>query len=246
MVVKSYSSERQGDVAVVDLGNGFTEVWLRRSHEQDTVDDGPDGEQRSFWVCDEVNFTVAGHMGAEEAAERFDELWAEHERDGMSAEDIAREAAAAAAEAKEIASSAGQDPAVASFIALSLPSIAPTVKDSALAPVIKYAGEYVPDGHEYKKGEVFRCPDGTYWRVSQTFTTQAQWSPGSPGLDALFYEIKIAADGIIVWAQPRGEFDAPDAGDLRHYPDADGAVYRSKVNGNGYSPEAAPGNWEAA
>lgn len=246
MIEKSYSSERQDDVSVVDLGTGFTEVWLRRNHAQDTADDGMEGEPMTFWTCDEVSFTVAGSMTAEEAEASFDSLWSSHEDDGVDASEIARTARAEAAESKEMASSAGQDPAVASFIALSLPSIAPTVKDSALAPVIKYAGEYVPEGHEYKKGEVFQCSDGTYWRVSQTFTTQAQWSPGSPGLDALFYEIKIAEDGIIVWAQPRGEFDAPDAGDLRHYPDADGAVYRSKVNDNGYSPEAAPGNWEAA
>lgn len=149
----------------------------------------------------------------------------------------------AADEAKELAEQGGTDPAIASFVTISLPTIAPTVKDSAVAGVIKYAPEYVPEGHEYKKGEVFTY-NGTYWRVSQTFTTQAQWTPGSAGLTALFYEIKVAADGIIVWAQPGGEYDAPDEGDLRHYPDADGPVYRSKVNDNAYSPDVTPSNWE--
>lgn len=124
--------------------------------------------------------------------------------------------------------------------------MAPTVKDSAIAPVLKYAGDYVPDGHAYKKGEVFRYADGTYWRVSQDITTQSQWVPGGSGLDALFYKIELADDGIIVWAQPRGEFDAPDSGDLRHYPDADGPVYRSLVNDNAYSPDTVPDNWELA
>ena len=158
----------------------------------------------------------------------------------------ATEAKQTADEAKGIAQQGGTEPAIASFVSLALPMIAPTVKDSAIAPMLKYAGEYVPEGHGYKKGEVFKYTDGTYWRVSQDITTQAQWTPGSAGLDALFYQIKLAADGIIVWAQPKGEFDAPDAGDLRHYPDENGPIYRSLVNDNAYSPDVVPGNWELA
>lgn len=163
-----------------------------------------------------------------------------------SASVAAAEAKQTADEAKGIAEQGGTEPAIASFVSIALPMIAPTVKDSAIAPVLKYAGEYVPEGHAYKKGEVFKYTDGTYWRVSQDFTTQAQWVPGTAGLDALFYQIKLAADGIIVWAQPRGEFDAPDAGDLRHYPDENGPVYRSLVNDNAYSPDVSPSNWELA
>lgn len=146
----------------------------------------------------------------------------------------------------EVSKQVSDVPALASFVTLSLPMVAPTVKDSALAPVIKYAGEYVPEGHSYKKGEVFKYTDGTYWRVSQDFKTQAQWVPGGAGLDALFYKIEIAPDGIIVWAQPRGEYDAPDKGDPRHYPNADSPVYISLVNDNAYSPDAVPKNWKLA
>ncbi len=163
-----------------------------------------------------------------------------------SASATATEAKKAADEAKGIAEQGSTEPAIASFVTLALPMIAPTVKDSAIAPVLKYAGDYVPEGHAYKKGEVFKYTDGTYWRVSQDFTTQAQWTPGSAGLDALFYKITLAADGIIVWAQPHGEYDAPDAGDLRHYPDENGPIYRSKVDDNAYSPDVAPSNWELA
>ena len=158
----------------------------------------------------------------------------------------ATEAKQTADEAKGIAEQGSTEPAIASFVTLALPMIAPTVKDSAVAPVLKYAGDYVPEGHAYKKGEVFKYTDGTFWRVSQDITTQAQWVPGTAGLDALFYQIVLAPDGYIVWAQPRGEFDAPDTGDLRHYPDADGPLYRSKVDGNSYSPDVAPSNWELA
>lgn len=141
-------------------------------------------------------------------------------------------------------SSSEPDTALTSFVSLTLPLVAPTVSDSNIVSVIKYAPNYVPEGKLYKKGEVFKYTDGTYWRVSQEFTSQAQWVPGQPGLDALFYNIHIAPDGIIVWEQPRGEFDAPDKGDKRHYPNEDSPIYVSKVNDNAYSPDTYPDNWE--
>ena len=159
--------------------------------------------------------------------------------------EMAETAQQAADEAKEIAEQGG-DPALAQFVTLALPMVAPTVKDSAIAPVLKWAPGYVESGHEYQKGDVFIYTDGTYWRCSSDFTSQEQWKPGDAGLLSLFYEIILAADGIIVCQDVRGEFDAPDAGDLRHFPDADGPVYRSLVNDNAYSPEAVPSNWELA
>lgn len=144
---------------------------------------------------------------------------------------------------KDAAASGGADPALASFAMLAMPMIAPTAKDSALAPVMKYAPEYIAEGHAYKKGEIFKYED-EYWRVSQDFTSQAQWVPGGAGLESLFYRIEIAPDGIIVWQTVYGEYNAPDKGDLRHYPDANGPIYRSLVDDNAYSPDAYPANWE--
>ena len=68
--------------------------------------------------------------------------------------------------------------------------------------------------------------------------------PGDPGTESLFYEIKIASDGIIIWQQPRGEFDAPDKGDLRWYPDENGFIYESLIDDNAFSPEAYPAGWK--
>ena len=73
------------------------------------------------------------------------------------------------AEISEAAS--GSDPALATFATLAMPTVAPTARDSALAPVLKWAPDYVPEGHEYKAGEVFRTSDGGLWRVSQDFTS---------------------------------------------------------------------------
>lgn len=147
-------------------------------------------------------------------------------------------------EAEISSAAAGADPALATFATLAMPTVAPTARDSELAPVLKWAPAYVPEGHDYKAGEVFVTEDGSLWRVSQDFTSQAQWAPGDEGLDALFYRIEVAPDGVIVWAQPHGAYDAVAKGDLRHWPDADGPVYRSLVEGNAYSPEAYPAGWE--
>lgn len=147
---------------------------------------------------------------------------------------------------KDAAASGGADPALANFATLAMPMVAPTAKDSALASMMKYAPLYVPEGHAYKKGEVFQTEGGDYYRCSKDFTSQSQWQPGGAGLESLFYRIEIAPDGIIVWSTVYGGYNAPDAGDLRHYPDANGPIYRSLLNDNAYSPEAFPANWELA
>ena len=60
---------------------------------------------------------------------------------------------------------------VATFAALAMPALAPTISDSRAAEVSALAPDYVPEGHEYKAGEVFRTSDGGLWRVSQDFTS---------------------------------------------------------------------------
>ena len=132
-------------------------------------------------------------------------------------------------------------PDVVSFMSLAMPSVAPLAKDTALAPVMKYAPEYIESGHAYKKGEIF-IYNGEYYRCSSDFTSQPQWLSGN--VESLFYKIEIADDGIIVWSQPKGEYNAPDKGDKRHYPGKDGPVYESLVNDNAYSPDAYPANWK--
>ena len=83
-----------------------------------------------------------------------------------------------------------------------------------------------------------------YVGEEQRLTTSSVWHPGDVGTESLFYEIRIAPDGIIVWSQPFGEYNAPDKGDLRHYPDSNSPIYRSLIDNNAYSPEAYPAGWE--
>lgn len=103
MIVKSYSSTRQDDVSVIDRGDGFSEVWLRRNHAQDAADNGPEGPATTFWTCDEVSFVARGQTSVAEVTARFDELWEEHEDDGKTADEVAREAKSVADEAKTTA-----------------------------------------------------------------------------------------------------------------------------------------------
>lgn len=84
--------------------------------------------------------------------------------------------------------------------------------------------------------------DGTMYRVVQAHTSQPDWTPDAT--PALFAE--VAPPGVIpVWRQPTGAQDAYQTGDKVYYPDANGAVYESTIDGNVWSPEAYPAGWRA-
>lgn len=243
MIQKSYSSEKQADASTVDLGNGFTEVWLRRNHEQDTADDGPEGEAREFWVCDEIGFTVAGHMDVTEATESFDELWSAHERDGMTAEEMAREAVAEAKEAKEMAGSTGTDPQIAALARMQVMTMdLSSVTSTECATFRDYWPEWQPDT-EYAYQQPLRWK-GAYYRTSKALTSSGVYPPDTAG-ESEYYPVEIAPDGIIVYRECHGKYDMVQAGETRHYPGADGPVYRAKVAA-AYNPDVRPQDWEAA
>lgn len=243
MIQKSYSSERQEDVSVVDLGTGFTEVWLRRDHAQDTADDGPDGEPRTFWSCDEVSFTVQGSMTEEDALADFDGLWAAHELDGVPAEDIAKMAREEAAEAKEQASQAGgADPQLQALARMQV--LAMSFDKVPCDTVAKFI-DYWP---EWEEGRAYRHNDpmtykGRYFRASKDLTSQSIYPPGTA--ESEYYEITLAEDGIIVWYEVGGDYNMVYAGEKRHYPDAEGPVYEA-LHDTTYSPDAYPQHWKKA
>ena len=133
---------------------------------------------------------------------------------------------------------------LSTFTSLVFPLITfETVSDTTVSNITDYIPRYIEDGHQYKKGDPF-VYNGRYFRASQDITTSSVWHPGDMRTESLFYEIRIAPDGIIVWSQPYGEYNAPDKGDLRHYPDSDSPIYRSLIDDNAYSPEEYPDGWE--
>lgn len=144
-------------------------------------------------------------------------------------------------EAKAIAEQAGTDPqlqALASMWVMTM-DLSP-MPSSDLATFRDYWPEWQTD-HEYKKNDALRY-EGLYYRVSQLHTSQAIYPPDTAG-ESLYYPVTIAPDGIIVYRECHGAYDMVTKGETRHYPDAEGPVYRAKVD-TAYDPDTVPDNWE--
>ena len=83
----------------------------------------------------------------------------------------------------------------------------------------------------YGKNEV---GDPQLYRCVQAHTSQIDWTPDVA--ISLWTPIGLAPDNIPIWSQPTGAHDAYNTGDRVHYPDKDGAVYESEVDGNVWEP----------
>ena len=92
----------------------------------------------------------------------------------------------------------------------------------------------------YEADERIRYGDKLY-RCVIAHTSQDGWEP--PTTPALWTEVAKLGE-IPVWKQPTGAQDAYNTGDLVHYPDADGSVYRSIIDNNVWSPSDYPQGWE--
>ena len=103
--------------------------------------------------------------------------------------------------------------------------------------------DILEDGRECEADSVIRH-DGELYRVAQTHTPQSQWEPGAAGTESLYTHITKGVDGVDVWQRPTGAHDAYGIGDRVHYPDDDGPIYVSKIDGNTWSPEEYPQGWE--
>ena len=102
-------------------------------------------------------------------------------------------------------------------------------------------------GITYKAQEMVTCGvnevgDPQLYRCIQAHTSQSDWTPDKT--PALWSAIGLAPDDVPIWSQPTGAADAYNIGDRVHYPDADGPVYVSKIDGNVWSPAAYPAGWE--
>lgn len=81
--------------------------------------------------------------------------------------------------------------------------------------------------------------DPQLFKVLQDHTSQADWTPDTAV--SLYAAIGLDEQGYPVWSQPTGSHDSYNTGDIVNY---HGTLYRSCVDGNVYSPEAFPENWE--
>ena len=95
-------------------------------------------------------------------------------------------------------------------------------------------------GIDYAADIRVRYEDRLY-RCVQAHTSQIGWEP--PAVPALWTEVAKPGE-IPVWKQPTGAQDAYNTGDLVHYPDADGPVYRCTIDNNVWSPADYPQGWQ--
>lgn len=161
-----------------------------------------------------------------------------------AAKAAAEEAGQKAEEAKEAASQAGTDPQVRTIARLTAASIdfaEVSATDVAAIP------DYIPEwsdciGKTLPQNSPVKH-DGTIYRTSQQVLVQEIYPPDVAG-ESQYYPIDVAPDGIIVYRTCHGQYDAVRLGELRHYPDADGPVYRSLADWNAYDPSVRPDDWE--
>lgn len=99
-------------------------------------------------------------------------------------------------------------------------------------------------GHDYKTGDRFQY-NRSLFKVNQNHTSQAQWVPGDEGTEALYTNLMLDESGYLIWKQPTGAHDAYNTGDVVRYPDANGQLYKSTIDGNVWAPDAYPQGWEA-
>ena len=102
--------------------------------------------------------------------------------------------------------------------------------------------EYEVD-HAYKQNDRFQYK-GSLYKVNQAHTSAAQWVPGESGTESLYTNLMLDQSGYQIWKQPTGAHDAYNTGDIVRYPDKDGKLYKSTIDGNVWAPDAYPQGWE--
>ena len=81
--------------------------------------------------------------------------------------------------------------------------------------------------------------DPQLYRVVQAHISQADWTPDTT--PALYTPIGLDDSGYDIWSKPTGAHDAYNIGDIVNY---NGKLYKSKINGNVWSPDEYPAGWE--
>lgn len=101
--------------------------------------------------------------------------------------------------------------------------------------------EWDRGGASYKAGQ-WVLYEGDLYHVEQAHTSQPDWTPDAA--PSLYTRIPMCPDGIRLWEPPTHAENAFDKGETCHYPDADGPVYRSTMDGNTTEPGTAGAMWE--
>ena len=81
--------------------------------------------------------------------------------------------------------------------------------------------------------------DPQLYKVVQAHTSAAEWTPDATA--SLYDAVGLDDNGYPVWSRPSGAHDAYNTGDIVNY---NGTMYRSKIDGNTWSPDEYPDGWE--
>lgn len=97
----------------------------------------------------------------------------------------------------------------------------------------------------YTTGEIIsygvnETGDPQLYKVVQNHTSQDIYPPGA-GTESLYDAFGLNESGYPIWTRPSGAHDAYNTGDIVDY---NGTLYKSKIDGNTWSPEEYPAGWE--
>lgn len=233
MIQDGISSDKP-DVVSVYPRRGYTEVKMRRDIVEDVADSEFDDESIAFWRYKEMSFNVVGVVSVDYVEDNFDALWNEHVYDDKPTREIASEAL------EMSKNSSNQQLMSLAKMQVSKMDMS-KVTETEVATISSLLPDWEPNV-QYARGD-FMIYDGKVYRASRDLTSQSIYPPGIS--ESEYYEVVIAPDGIVVYRTCHGEYDAVLKGETRHYPDANGPVYRSIFDGyNAYAPDVVPDNWE--
>ena len=112
--------------------------------------------------------------------------------------------------------------------------------------ILSVAGVYPAwaAGTAYAVGDIVQhgrnaVGDCQLYRVLTAHTAQADWLPGQAA--SLYRAIGVGEDGIPDWVKPLGAADAYQTGDVVRF---EGSLWRSRIDGNVWSPTEYPAGWE--
>ena len=100
------------------------------------------------------------------------------------------------------------------------------------------SGKEYAVGHFVTYGEN-SVGDPQLYKVVQAHTSQSDWKPSDTA--SLYSAIGLDDGGYPIWSRPSGAHDAYNTGDVVDY---NGALYRSLIDGNTYSPDEYAAGWE--
>lgn len=126
-------------------------------------------------------------------------------------------------------------PQLMSFARMAVAPMTASMTATEIASVSSLLAEWKVGAH-YDKGEAFTYQGKVYRAAQEIPSTQEIYKPGDEGVESLYTLIELADDGIRVWKKVTDATNSFALGEKCHYPDADGAIYVSKRDGNDSEP----------